>query len=94
MKATAAMMILAVILWAMVMGFGAWLGSSGAVSVAEVQPIVSLVGEDCYAKGVNDALDALSLLWLENSMQGTSMTSGAMSEMVATRLGVEREREE
>ena len=43
-----------------------------------------------YAKGANDALDAMMLLNLEQQLQGTNRTWGAMAEIVCKRLNVER----
>ena len=43
-----------------------------------------------YAKGANDALDAIILLSLEQSLQGTNRTWGAMAEIVCERMNIER----
>jgi hypothetical protein len=43
-----------------------------------------------YAKGANDALDAIVLLHLEQQLQGTNRTWGAMTEIVCRRLNIER----
>jgi hypothetical protein len=43
-----------------------------------------------YAKGANDALDAIILLNLEQQLQGTNRTWGAMAEIVCERLNIER----
>ena len=43
-----------------------------------------------YAKGVNDAIDAITLLSLEQRIQGTNRTWGAMADIVRERLHVER----
>jgi hypothetical protein len=45
---------------------------------------------DQYAAGVNAALDAMMLLNLEQQLQGTNRTWGAMAEIVCERLRVER----
>jgi hypothetical protein len=45
---------------------------------------------DQYASGVNAALDAMMLLNLEQQLQGTNRTWGAMAEIVCERLRVER----
>ena len=45
---------------------------------------------DEYARGVNDALDSITLLNLEQHLYQTNRTWGAMGEIVAQRLGVER----
>ena len=46
--------------------------------------------QPAYAKGVNDALDTIMLLDLEQELQGTNRTWGAMAEIVCERLRVER----
>ena len=46
--------------------------------------------EQDYARGVNDALNAMSLLALEQRMDETNRTWGAMAEIVCQRLKVER----
>jgi len=43
-----------------------------------------------YAKGVNDALDAITLLSLEQRLEGTNRTWGAMADIVRERLHVEK----
>ena len=43
-----------------------------------------------YAKGANDALDAIILLHLEQRLQGTNRTWGAMAEIVCERMHIER----
>ena len=43
-----------------------------------------------YAKGANDALDAIILLNLEQQLQGTNRTWGAMAEIVCKRMNIER----
>ena len=43
-----------------------------------------------YARGVNDALDCITLLNLEQQLYQTNRTWGAMGEIVAQRLSVER----
>jgi len=43
-----------------------------------------------YAKGVNDALDAITLLSLEQRLDGTNRTWGAMADIVRERLHVEK----
>ena len=43
-----------------------------------------------YANGVNAALDAIILLSLEQQLQGTNRTWGAMAEIVCKRLSIER----
>jgi len=43
-----------------------------------------------YAKGANDALDAIILLHLEQRLQGTNRTWGAMAEIVCERMNIER----
>ena len=43
-----------------------------------------------YAKGANDALDAIILLSLEQRLQGTNRTWGAMAEIVCERMNIER----
>ena len=43
-----------------------------------------------YAKGANGALDAIILLNLEQQLQGTNRTWGAMAEIVCRRLNIER----
>ena len=43
-----------------------------------------------YAKGANDALDAIILLNLEQQLQGTNRTWGAMADIVRERLHVEK----
>ncbi len=43
-----------------------------------------------YGRGVNNALDAISLLDLEQKMKGESRTWGEMAEIVCRRLKVER----
>ena len=43
-----------------------------------------------YAKGANDALDAIILLNLEQQLQGTNRTWGAMAEIVCERMNIER----
>ena len=43
-----------------------------------------------YAKGANDALDAIILLNLEQQLQGTNRTWGAMAEIVCRRMNIER----
>lgn len=43
-----------------------------------------------YAKGVNDALDAIALLSLEQRLEGTNRTWGAMADIVRKRLQVEK----
>jgi len=43
-----------------------------------------------YARGANDALDAIILLHLEQRLWGTNRTWGAMAEIVCERLYVER----
>ena len=42
-----------------------------------------------YAKGVNAALDAIMLLSLEQDLEGTNRTWGAMADIVRSRLHVE-----
>ena len=43
-----------------------------------------------YTKGANDALDAIILLNLEQQLQGTNRTWGAMAEIVCKRMNIER----
>ena len=43
-----------------------------------------------YAQGVNDALDAITLLSLEQRLEGTNRTWGAMADIVRERLHVVR----
>ena len=43
-----------------------------------------------YEHGVNDALDCFMLLNLEQDLQRTNRTMGAMGEIVAQRLSVKR----
>ena len=43
-----------------------------------------------YAKGANDALDAIILLSQEQRLQGTNRTWGAMAEIVCERMNIER----
>lgn len=43
-----------------------------------------------YEKGVNHALDSITMLNLEQWMQGTNRTYGQMGEIVADRLKVKR----
>jgi len=43
-----------------------------------------------YAKGANDALDAIILLSLEQRLHGTNRTWGAMAEIVCERMNIER----
>jgi hypothetical protein len=43
-----------------------------------------------YAKGANDALDAIILLALEQRLQSTNRTWGAMAEIVCERMKIER----
>ena len=43
-----------------------------------------------YERGVNDALDCIILLNLEQQLYQTNRTWGAMGEIVAQRLSVER----
>ena len=43
-----------------------------------------------YAKGANDALDAIILLGLEQRLQGTNRTWGAMAEIVCDRMNIKR----
>ena len=43
-----------------------------------------------YAKGANDALDAIMLLHLEQQLQGANRTWGAMAEIVCERINIER----
>ena len=45
---------------------------------------------NAYAKGVNDALDAIMLLSLEQRLEGTNRTWGAMAEIVCERMNIER----
>jgi len=45
-----------------------------------------------YAKGVNDALDTIMLLGLEQELQGTNRSWGAMADIVRKRLRVEKDR--
>ena len=41
-----------------------------------------------YAKGVNDALDAIKLLSIEQQLEATNRTWGAMADIVRERLHV------
>ena len=41
-----------------------------------------------YVKGANDALDAFTLLILEQKLQGTNRMCGEMSDIVRSRLGI------
>jgi hypothetical protein len=43
-----------------------------------------------YERGVNDALDAITLLSLEQRLEGTNRTWGAMADIVRERLHVEK----
>jgi hypothetical protein len=43
-----------------------------------------------YAKGANDALDAIILLNLEQQLQGTNRTCSAMAEIVCKRMNIAR----
>ena len=60
--------------------------------VEESAPTSVSVHSACveYAKGVNDALDTISLLSLELKLEGERKNWGEMSEIVCNRLRVER----
>jgi hypothetical protein len=64
------------------------------VSLSESCPTNKLyaVGRapSAYDQGVNDALAAISLLALEQRLEGTNRTWGAMADIVRERLHVEK----
>jgi hypothetical protein len=51
---------------------------------------ITMLKSSEYARGVNDALDCITLLNLEQQLYQTNRTWGAMGEIVAQRLSVER----
>jgi hypothetical protein len=58
----------------------------------EVCPVLNeTYRHNSYANGVNDALNCITLLALEQSIDNTNRTWGAMSDIVRTRLHVEKQ---
>lgn len=94
MKQTIATLIGGLLLGAIVLWAGWSLDNPKKETVKTTERVCERCGyreaDTDYARGVNAALDAVMLLDLEQDLQETNRTWGAMADVVCQRLNVER----